>query len=130
MNKKILSILLLFISIMFASCWICPDYKNYEIIDNVYFFEDYETMKSVIIPMINKSFTAWHWDGDEFDEKYQKYYGNISANTADQEFLAENGWDYAVRTDKKLIVDSKQICSDVYYWITTNEEKAVLFYQN
>ncbi len=130
MNKKTLSILLILISILFTSCWIYPDIKNYSVIDNVYYFEDYETMKSVIIPMINKSFTAWHWDGDEFDEKYQKYFGNIDSNIEYQEVMNENGQAFAVKNAKELSLDGKKLCSGEYYWITTKEEKGVLFYQN
>ena len=71
MNRKIFLALLVFTSIFLSSCWIYPDYKSYEIIDGIYFFEDYETMKSIIIPKINTSFSAWHWSSEEFDKKLQ-----------------------------------------------------------
>ena len=77
MNRKIIILCSLFLPLLFASCWIYPGYKEYKLIDNIYYFEDYETMKSVIIPLINKSFTAWHWSEEEFDKKYQKYFGNV-----------------------------------------------------
>ena len=134
MNKKIFLPLIIFISLFFTSCWIYPDYKEYEIIDGVYFFEDYETMKSVIIPMINKSFSAWHWNGSEFDEKYDKYFGNVEVNEADLSTLSNSDYNYAVRnerTTKNTIqtINSLNINNE-YFWITTKNDGAVVFYQN
>ena len=134
MYKKIIPLIILFSSaFLFSSCWIYPDYKDYEIIDGIYFFEDYETMKSVIIPMINKSFSAWHWNGDEFDSKYQKYNGNIAKNQDDLSVLSNSKYNFAVRN--KLLASNletsagKPIRSE-FYWITTKNDKAVVFYQN
>ena len=40
---QIIPLIILFSSaFLFSSCWIYPDYKDYEIIDGIYFFEDYE----------------------------------------------------------------------------------------
>ena len=72
-KKNCLRIILIFSALFFSSCWIYPDYKNYKLSDGVYYFEDYETMKSVIIPEINKTFTEWHWYSEKFDEKYDQY---------------------------------------------------------
>ena len=114
MYKKNIFLMILFSSVLlFSSCWIYPDYKEYEIIDGIYYFEDYETMKSIIIPMINKSFSAWHWSGDEFDKKYDKYSGNITANTEDLAVLSGSKYTYAVR--------NKSSTSN----LTTNEGKTV-----
>ena len=132
MNKKNF-LPIIFLSLLFTSCWIYPDYKEYEIIDGVYFFDDYETMKAVIIPMINKSFTAWHWNGKEFDEKYDKYYGNIAANTDDLSVLSGSKYNYAVRnkssTSNLTTAEGKSVKSE-YYWITNKNNTAVIFYQN
>lgn len=133
MNKKIF-LPLIFLSLIFTSCWIYPDYKEYEIIDGVYFFEDYETMKSVIIPMINKSFSAWHWNEKEFDEKYDKYFGNVEVNEADLSTLSDSEYNFAVRNERSSknkiqTIQSVNINSE-YFWITTKEDGAVVFYQN
>lgn len=139
MYKKNIFSLILFSSLMLlSSCWIYPDYKEYEIIDNIYFFDDYETMKSVIIPMINKSFTDWHWSSEEFDKKYEKYFGNMDANEEDIATLSESKYFYAVRNKKstkglktngaKTEGNPKDINSE-YFWITTKNNEAVIFYQ-
>jgi len=141
MYKKNIPVILLFFSaFLFSSCWIYPDYKDYEIKDGVYYFEDYETMKSVIIPMINKSFSAWHWSSKEFDKKYDKYFGNVEANSDDVLLFSDSSYKYSVRTsstkaaakpmerdnDGKL---SEKTISGEYYWITSSDG-AVIFYQN
>lgn len=141
MFKKINALfILIFSAFILDSCWIYPDYKDYKIIDGIYYFEDYETMKSVIIPMINNSFSAWHWNDDEFDTKYDKYFGNIEPNSDDKLFFSESSYNYSVRTrstyssakpmeitnDGTLAVKS---ISGEYYWITT-DNGAVIFYQN
>lgn len=135
MNKKSIYTFLLFALInLLASCWIYPDYKDYEQVDNTYFFDDYETMKSVIIPMINTSFKDWHWNGDEFDKKYDKYFGNISANEQDYQTLVTKKYKYAVRNQKSLsaVINNGPKAQSIgeSYWITTKDNKAVVFYQN
>ena len=136
MNKKITSSIILCVTLLFSSCWIYPDYKEYEIINDVYFFKDYDTMKSVIIPEINKSFSAWHWSGKEFDIKWNKYFGNVSANADDYQMLISKGYSYAVRSPSSLSIQitgtngSSQQNVSKCYWFTTEENKGVLFYQN
>ena len=134
MNKKSISLLLLFTAILLNSCWIYPDYKDYEVIKDVYFFKDYETMKSVIIPKINTSFKDWHWDDDEFDKKYDKYFGNIAANEDDYNVLVAKKYKYAVRNPKSLSAvineNTKPQSISECYWITTSKNKGVVFYQN
>lgn len=133
MYKKNIFSLILFSSLMLlSSCWIYPDYKEYEIIDNIYFFDDYETMKSVIIPMINKSFTDWHWSSEEFDKKYEKYFGNMDANEEDIATLSESKYFYAVRNKKStanLETKEQKAIKSEYFWITTKNNEAVIFYQ-
>ena len=134
MNKNIIYILIICAGIMFSSCWIDPENKNYEVVEGVYFFEDYETMKSVLIPMINSSFTSWHWNNKEFDQKYQKYLGNIEPNHDDYESLIQKGSSYAVRNPKSLkaVINNSSKTQDIKecYWITTNQNESVIFYQN
>lgn len=132
MNKKIF-LLLIVISLLFTSCWIYPDYKDYEIIDKVYYFDDYETMKSVIIPNINKSFSAWHWSEEEFDKKYEKYMGNINPNEDDYKILVEKKYEYAVRNRSKDYIAQPKQGAEIraeYFWITTKDNEGVVFYQN
>jgi len=133
MNKKKLSLFLIIISLIFTSCWIYPDYKDYKVIDDIYFFEDYETMKAVIIPEINSAFTNWHWSESEFDKKYQKYFNNINVNTDDYSTLISNGYNYSVRhksaTSNLQTLQGKTISSE-YFWISTKDNEAVIFYQN
>ena len=132
-KKRILIISLIFSLVMLSSCWIYPGYKEYEIIDGIYYFQDYETMKSVIIPMINKSFSNWHWSSEEFNQKYEKYFSNIAANTDDYTVLSSKNYAYAVRNKKSAsnvqTTEGKTVRAE-FYWITTKDNKAVIFYQN
>ena len=138
-KKNFPVIILLFSVFLISSCWIYPDYKEYEIVDGIYYFEDYETMKSVIIPMINESYSTWHWSSDEFDKKYDKYFGNMDANPDDLAYLTDSKYKYAVRNKSstsnletngsKTDGKPKKITS-TYYWITTKNDGAVIFYQN
>ena len=139
-KKNIPLIILIFSVFTFSSCWIYPDYKEYKIIDGVYYFEDYETMKSVIIPMINKSFSAWHWSGEEFDKKYDKYFGNIEPNSDDVLLFSGSSYKYSLRNRSTYNrakpmekasdgTKSAKSLSGEYYWITSTNG-AVIFYQN
>ena len=91
-------------------------------------------MKSVIIPMINKSFTDWHWSSEEFDKKYEKYFGNIDANEEDIATLSTTEYQFAVRNKKsssnsELETKEQKPIKSEYYWITTKNNEAVIFYQ-
>ncbi len=134
MRKKILYTFLLFaVFLLFDSCWIYPEYKDYEVIDSTYYFEDYETMKSVIIPKINTSFKDWHWNGEEFDKKYDKYFGNIDANTEDYSLLEKSKYNYSVRNltrASNLKTKQEKSINGEFYWISTKDKKGVIFYQN
>lgn len=119
--------------ILFSSCWISPDYKDYEVEDNVYFFNDYETMKAIIIPKINASFSAWHWSSDTFDEKYEQYQGNINRNSTDLFKMNSTSYTFAVRNEKsnnKLKTKDGKTISSEYFWITSKYRESVIFYQN
>ena len=115
------------------SCWISPDYKEYEEIEGIYFFYDYETMKSVILPKINKSFSAWHWNSDDFDKKYEQYRNNIQKNSEDLEVLNQTEYIYAVRNKKSAkevsTSDGRTITSE-FFWITSKSDDSVVFFQN
>ena len=133
MNKKLLSLILFCITILFSSCWIYPEYKDYEVVGSTYYFEDYETMKSVIIPKINTSFKDWHWNGEEFDKKFDKYFGNIDANEEDFSLLEESKYNYSVRNLTKasnIITKQDKTINGEFYWISTKDKNGVVFYQN
>lgn len=141
MSKKLRSFLIILLTLFAASCWIYPDYKDYKLEEDVYYFDDYETMKSVIIPLINKSFSTWHWSEEEFDKKYNMYFGNIEANENDNVTLSKTSYKYVVRTratnskvkpkekDSKGTLKDKSISGE-YFWITEKQKGSVIFYQN
>ncbi len=134
MKKTFCFILLLLISILsLTSCWISPNYKDYEEIDGILFFYDYETMKSVILPKINKSFSSWHWNNEDFDNKYEKYRNNISKNTEDLEILNQTEFSYSVRNKKSAkelkTTEGRTITSE-FFWITSKDDDSVIFFQN
>lgn len=134
MKKTYCFILLLLISIFsLTSCWISPNYKDYEEIDGILFFYDYETMKSVILPKINKSFSAWHWNNEDFDNKYEKYRNNISKNSEDLEILNQTEFSYSVRNKKSAkelkTTEGRTITSE-FFWITSKDDDSVIFFQN
>lgn len=133
MKKSILSTFILTASLLFSSCWISPEYKDYEVIDGVYLFRDYDTMKSVTIPMINKSFTTWHWSSETYEEKYEQYHGNISRHIDDEDLMMEKGYAYAVRhgqSNGNIVTREGKTISSEYFWITYKYEDSVIFYQN
>lgn len=133
-KKFLLTLIFLFSAFLFSSCWIYPDAEDYKIDGNVYYFKDYNTMKSIIIPEINKSFTNWHWSSQEFDEKYDKYFGNIDINTKDYSALSKSEFNYAVRNGNSSsqikTKGDKDIIISEYFWITTKDKGSVIFYQN
>ncbi len=134
MKKILYFTLILSISLLsFSSCWISPEYKDYEEENGVYFFHDYDTMKSVIIPKINSSFSAWHWNNETFDEKYKQYKGNISKNYTDLSNMNQTDYTFAVRNQQsksKIKTKSGQIIVSEYFWITSKYDDPVIFFQN
>ena len=134
MYKKILlASIILFSAFLFSSCWIYPDAKDYKIDGDVYYFKDYNTMKAIIIPEINKSFTSWHWSSQEFDEKYDKYFGNIDINTKDYAALTKSEFNYTVRnanSSSQITTKDNKLITSEYFWITTIDKGSVIFFQN
>lgn len=134
MKKIFLITFLLLLSLLFFSgCWISPDYKEYEEIEGILYFYDYETMKSVTIPKINKSFSSWHWDSSEFDKKYNQYNKNINKNSEDLSVLNSSDYSYAVRNKKsakKVVTSDGKTVTGEFFWITSKYEDSVIFFQN
>ena len=133
MKKSLFLISVTFFLLILTSCWISPNTKDYEIVEGIYYFHDFETMKSVIIPKINSSFTDWHWNSDTFDKKYDEYLGNINYNEDDRKYLKDSDYYYAVRNSKsgnKVQTKQKKTISGEYFWITEKNGNAVVFYQN
>ena len=125
-------LLLLSISLFyFNSCWIAPVYQEYETVDKTCYFKDYETMRAVTVPKINKSFTEWHWSTKEFDTKFLKYLDNIEPNSEDLEYLEKNGYSWSVRNDSvKVVMKDNKSVSREYYWITNESGVSVIFFKN
>lgn len=117
-----------------TSCWIYPEYKEYTSVGNSTYFENYETMRSVAVPKINSTFSAWHWSNDEFDKKYKKYLNNIEPNQDDLEYMNENNYSFCFKVvpsnQKVLLKDNKKSIAKECFWITEKSGKSVVFYQN
>ena len=131
MKKTISLFAILTSTLFFNSCWIAPVYQDYVTVGKSCYFKDYETMKAVTIPKINKSFTEWHWSDDFFDKKYKQYKGNIEPNSEDLTYLKENGYEWCVRNDTATatLKDGKTVNKE-YYWITNNNNESVIFFKD
>ena len=120
-------------------CSFVQEQGVYEQIGDTYYFEDYETMKNVIIPEINTAFKDWHWYSKKFDSKYNYYMNNIEPNPENVDKLAATDYNYAVKTgtsSKKVYLkkeketDMDKTISGKYFWITTKDNQAVVFFMN
>ena len=131
MKKAISSLFLIMLLFLLSSCWIAPLYQDYETVGKTSYFKDYETMRSVTVAKINKSFTEWHWSTQEFDAKFLKYLNNIDPNGDDLEYLKQNGYSWSVRNDSAAAVmkDNKTVSRE-YYWITNAGGVSVIFFKN
>ena len=134
MKKTISLFAILTAALCLNSCWIAPVYQDYVTVGKSCYFKDYETMKAVTIPKINKSFTEWHWSTEEFDKKLEKYKDNIEPNDEDLTYLQTNDFVWCVRNDtsssKVVLKDGKTKISSEYYWITNKDGESVVFYKN
>ena len=136
-----------FCKIIFASCLLIflsgcnfvPEQGIYEQIGDTYYFEDYTTMKNIIIPEINTAFKDWHWYSKKFDTKYDYYMNNIEPNPDNIDKLAATNYNYAVKTgtsSKKVALkkqketDPEKTIGGKYFWITTKDNQAVVFFMN
>lgn len=86
--KKVL--LLVSLCLLFTSCWIEPPLGNWEQDGDTYYFEDFDTMSFTIRPIINKTFTDWHWSKETFQAKYNQYLNNISSENNYADFFVNN----------------------------------------
>ena len=132
MKKTISLFAILTASVLLNSCWIAPVYQDYITVGKSCYFKDYETMKAVTIPKINKSFTEWHWSDDYFDKKYKQYEGNIDPNSEDLKYLKEIGYEWCVRNDSSTVTlkgKEKKEVSKEYYWITKYNGESVIFFK-
>ena len=140
MEKKSVLITLCFLfSVSLTSCSFFKEIGNYEKLNDTYYFEDYETMKNVIIPEINTAFSNWYWSSAKFDDRFNKYLNNIEPNTDNADFLKDSLYSYAVKVNtsgktvhlkKQKETDMDKTISGKYFWITTKENEAVVFFQN
>lgn len=136
MKKLIKVISILFISLFLTSCYFkITTEDDYKIIDNSYYlFDDMETLKIIIIPMINKTFTDWHWYDEKFDEKYDLYYGNINPNENSKRYMEEEDYSYCVFLGKGSAVTNEQVphhISGSFFQITERETGiSTVFFKN
>ena len=84
---------------LFISCWIEPKVNDYEHNDNEWYFDDYDTMRTVMTAEINKTYKDWHWSTDVFDQKYSNYKHNTDLITELYEKLTASDYDYYVKYD-------------------------------
>ncbi|MCR4579333.1 MAG: hypothetical protein K5681_03195 [Treponema sp.] len=133
--KKFSGLVLIFSTLLLTSCWIQPQSENYELLDDTYYFYDYDAMKSVTVPLINDTFTDWHYGKSKFDKRYKEYYGNIDANEDNLSVIEENGFSYAVKinTSSKTVSlnDSRNtVIQNKYIWITNSQGVGTVFFKN
>lgn len=130
-------LLLLLIPFLFVSCWIEPKIDKYEKKDNVCYCENYETLRTLVVPEINSTFKDWHWSPEAFDEKYNKYLHNIPISKDWISHLKKKGYEYLYLSgsstekiqcynyqNKRKYIDGK------YFIIIRNNGDAVTFYEN
>ena len=91
-------LLFLLFPLLFVSCWIEPKIGNYEQGKEFCYCDNYDTLRSLIIPEINKTFVDWHWSNDEFDTKYNKYLKNIPVSAEYFTHLKNKGFEFVYLT--------------------------------
>lgn len=130
-------LLLLLIPFIFLGCWIAPKVGDYEKDDNVWYCDNYDTMKSLIIPEINKTFKDWHWSDTEFDKKYDQYLNNIPVSSEYITHLQDKGYEYLFMTGKSKDTiqcynfEGKRVYINGYYFIIIRDNgDAVTFFEN
>lgn len=132
--KKLL-LLLIPLTLLFSGCWIEPHYGDYKENNNEWYFADYDTLKSIMIPKINKAYSEWHWSKREFDTKYQKYLNNTDLNTELYDALMDSDYNYYVKygfsNNTVYYYDNngklKPIKNSYFLFIERNKNTVVLF---
>lgn len=79
LKHKFVCCILFFSLFIFSSCYFMDTAQNqYQQIDeSTYVFYNSDAMIETLIPLINKSFTAWHWNRTKFVDRYYEYYSNV-----------------------------------------------------
>lgn len=126
----------LFCIVLFSGCWIEPKINDYKKSNSVYYCSDYDTMRSLIVPEINKTFSDWHWSHSEFDKKYNKYKNNIPVSDDWISHLHNKGYEYVffsgVTSDTIQCYDysNKRVYIEGNYFIIIRDNgDAVTFFQ-
>ena len=126
---------LLLIPFLFISCWIDPNYSDFEHTDNEWLFQDYRTMRAYITPEINKTFTAWHWSNSKFDEKYQQYLNNTDFDSeaysklhSDYTYYVKRGYSNETVTYYNDSHVAKKI-KRTYFLIISSDQNCVVFFE-
>jgi hypothetical protein len=130
-------LLLLLIAILFTSCWIEPKIGDYEKKDNICYCDNYETLRSLIVPEINNTFPTWHWSNNVFDEKYNKYLHNIPVSKDWITHLKKTKYEYLYFTgttsDKIQCYNSdgkRAYIEGKYVILIRNNGDAITFFEN
>lgn len=128
-------LLLLIIPFLFTSCWIEPKIGDYVQNDNEWYFDNYVTMRSIMMPEINKTFSDWHWSSEAFDTKYNQYLNNTDLEDATKNKLNTSNYSYYARKGKSNKTmyyyneNHKKIdIANEYIFIMSNKD-AVIFFQ-
>lgn len=133
---KRLFISILFLSFLFISCWIEPKVDDYKKEDNQWYFYDYETMRTIMVAEINKTYKDWHWSPDVFDQKYSHYKHNTDLNTELYEALQASDYDYYVKYDHSYSNvpyysdNKKKYIRDDYFLFIEKDGDTLVFFQN
>ncbi len=134
--KKFFLLIILTSLFSFSACWIHEIPEDYELIDDIYYFDSYDSMVSVIVPMMNKTFTTWHYNKTKFKERYNYHKNNIEKNEEAYEYLQNSEYQYAVKyaisnRTISVVLENSQNYDIVkyYYWITEKDGDSVIFFE-
>jgi hypothetical protein len=134
--KKFFLLIILTSLFSFSACWIQPLSEDYTLIDDTYYFSDYESMRAFTVPKINETFTDWHYGKTKFDSRYKSYLGNIEANEENYAVIQENNYSYAVKTgtsNSTISIKENERTTTIkgkYFWITNKNGVGTIFFKN
>lgn len=128
-HRKLLIIFSLFSSIFFSSCYFMDTAQNQyiQLNESIYVFYNSDAMIETLLPLINKSYTSWHWNRNKFVDRYNKYYSNVELEEEYYELAKRYNSPFCVyigRGSRTFNEDSetrkKFTISGTYYLITEN----------
>lgn len=144
--KFLKSFILISTCLLLSSCYFFDNADdNYiqvkEVVNNVetsntfYLFENYDSMKEIIVNLVNENFKKWHWNQNKFEEKYDKYKGNITLHQKSIDKMKKySGYQYCIyKGSSEEVVfssDSKPYRFNGTVLIITDGSKSTAFYTN